>query len=165
MEPAKFPSVGYYLRAFCRNDELPPLGRVFEWAAREGIGLELPVSSALIDDPHWRQAEIRYTADKQPFVVDVSTGSSDDDLLSDEVEEFVELVKDVEDSAEKQTVLAHLRRSRAVVGVQLLGDIDDDGYNAVATFLRYFVEYSGAMIQADGEGFYEGDRILVELKH
>jgi hypothetical protein len=47
----------------------------------------------------------------------------------------------------------------------LLDDIDDDGYNAVATFLRYFVEYCGAMIQADGEGFYEGDRVLVELKH
>ena len=55
--------------------------------------------------------------------------------------------------------------SRAVVGAQLLDDIDDDRYYAVATFLTYFVEYCGAMIQADGEGFYEGDRVLVEFKH
>jgi hypothetical protein len=157
--------VGYYLRAFCRSDELPPLRLVFEWVANEGIGLELPASSALIDDSEWRQATIRYKADRQPLIVDVDRANSDGDLLSDEVEEFVELLEDVADSPEKQKVVAQLRSSRAVVSVQLSGDIDEDGDNAVATFLRYFVEYCGAMIQADGGGFYEGDRVLVELMH
>jgi hypothetical protein len=156
--------VGYYLRAFCKTDELPPLRRAFEWAAKEGVDLE-ELGSAQPDDVEWREAEIRYTADKQPFVVDVSQRRSQDELLSDEVEEFVELLEDVENSPEKQKVLAQLRSSRAVVGVQLSGDVDEDGYKAVATFLRYFVEYCGAMIQADGKGFYEGDRVLVELVH
>lgn len=156
--------MGYYLRAFCKTDELPPLRRVFEWTANAGVALELNSGSEALDDANWREAEIRYARDKQPLVVDVSRASSDDGLLSDEVEEFVEFLEDVEDSPEKQKVLAQLRNSRAVVGAQLMGDIDDDGYNAVGTFLSYFVEHCGAMIQADGEGFYEGDRVLVELE-
>ncbi len=43
-------------------------------------------------------------------------------------------------------------------------DIDDDGYDALGNLLAYFVENNGGMIQADGEGFYEGDRLIVELE-
>jgi hypothetical protein len=80
----------------------------------------LPISSALIDDPEWRQAKIRYQADRQPLVADVGRANSDDDFLSDEVEGFVELLEDVADSPDKQKVLAQLRSSRAVVGAQLV---------------------------------------------
>jgi hypothetical protein len=66
-------------------------------------------------------------------------------------------------------VLAHLRDSSAIVSVQLLSDIDDDGYDAVGydavgVFLGCFVEHCDGMTQADGEGFYEGDRTIVELR-
>jgi len=43
-------------------------------------------------------------------------------------------------------------------------DIDDDGYNALGNVLSYFVENAGGMIQADGEGFYDGDRVTVALE-
>ena len=46
------------------------------------------------------------------------------------------MLEDVENSPEKQKVLAQLRSSRAVVGVQLSGDVDEDGYKTVATFLK-----------------------------
>ena len=61
-------------------------------------------------------------------------------------------------------MLDHLQQSKAVVAAQLLGDIDDDAYTAAGTFLAYFVEHCGGLIQADGEGFYEGDRLIVELE-
>jgi hypothetical protein len=155
--------LGYYLRAFCKS-EVPPLRRVLEWVANEGVVLELDGGSELLDDENWREAEIRYDEGKQPLVVDVSRASSNDELLSDEVEEFVEFLEDVDDSPEKQKVLEQLRESRAVVGAQLLGDIDDAGYSAIGVLLSFFVEHCGAMIQADGEGFYDGDRLLVELE-
>ena len=120
--------------------------------------------SELLDDASWSEAEVVYKAGKQPLLVDVSRASSGDELLSDEVEEFVEFLEDVDDSPGKQKVLAHLADSRAVVGLQLLGDVDDDGYNAAGTFLCFFVEHCGAMIQGDGEGFYEGDRVILELE-
>jgi hypothetical protein len=148
--------VGYYLRVFCKSEDLPPLGRVLDWAAAQGVSLELenePDRGGL-DSAGWRGAEIRYKHGKRPLVVDVSRAADSRLLLSEEVEE----------SAEKTRVLEHLQESRAIVSVQLLSDIDDDGYDAVGVFLGFFVEYCDGMIHADGEGFYEDDRTIVELK-
>ena len=37
----------------------------------------------------------------------------------------------------------------------MLSDCDDDGFDANGQFLDYVVDRCGAMIHADGEGFYE----------
>jgi hypothetical protein len=84
--------------------------------------------------------------------------------MQEELEEFVEFLEDLADSPEKQKVLDHLEQSKAVVAVQLLGDVDEAGYTAAGTFLTYFVDHVGGLIQADGEGFYDGDRLVVELE-
>jgi len=42
-------------------------------------------------------------------------------------------------------------------------DIDEDGYTALGHVLTYFVNNNAAIIQADGEGFYEGEKVIVEL--
>lgn len=149
--------MAYYLRVFCRSDEIPPLSVVFEWAKGRGVRLEAPTA-----DPEasgWEQAEVIYRPDRQPFIAERSVG----DLLREEIEEFTEFLEDLDESPERQDVLDHLDQSRAVVAAQLLSDIDDDGYNAVGTFLTYYVEHCGGLIQADGEGFYRGERVIVEL--
>jgi hypothetical protein len=150
--------MGYYLRAFCTSDKTSPLRAVFEWAKHRGVHLEAP--SADLDAPGWKHAEVVYKSDRQPFVAEVNTG----DLLQEELEEFVDFLEDVADSPEKQEVLDHLEQSKAVVAVQLLGDVDEAGYTAAGTFLTYFVDHVGGLIQADGEGFYDGDRLVVELE-
>jgi hypothetical protein len=149
--------MGYYLRAFCTSSDIPSLRTVLEWAEGQGVRLEVP--SAVLDAPEWRQAEVVYKSDRQPFVAETDAG----ELLRDEVEEFVELLEEVEESPARQKVLEHLEQSKAVVAAQLLGDVDDDGYAAAGTFLNYFVEHCGGLVQADGEGFYEGDRIILDL--
>ena len=156
--------MGYYLRAFCTSADLPPLGRVLEWAAAQGVSLALESSSpGALGSAGWREAELRYKPGRQPLVVDVGR-AGEDGLVAEEVEEFIELLTGVEESAEKRKVLAHLRASRAVVGAQLLSDVDDEGYDAVGVFLGFFVEHCGGMVQADGEGFYEDDRLIVRLE-
>jgi hypothetical protein len=150
--------VAYYLRAFCTSDEIPPLRTVLEWADDQGTHLE--PRSADPDDSAWKQAEVICKSGAQPFIAERNAG----ELLREEVEEFMKFLADVDESPEKQEVLDHLGRSRTVVATQLLSDIDDDGYSAVGTFLTYFVEHCGGLIQADGEGFYKGDRLIVELE-
>jgi hypothetical protein len=156
--------MGYYLRVVCTSEDLPPLGRVLEWAAAQGVSLTLESSSpGALDSAGWREAELRYKPGRQPLVVDVSR-AGDGSLVAEEVEEFIEFLAEVDESADKRKVLAHhLRASRAIVTAQLLSDIDDDGYDAVGVFLGYFVEHCGGLIQADAEGFYEGDRLIIEL--
>jgi hypothetical protein len=150
--------MGYYLRAFCTSSDLPALRTVFEWAMGHGVDLEAP--SADLDADGWQQAQIVYKPDKQPFVAEADT----EDLVREEVEEFVDLLEDVNDASEKKKVLDHLQQSKAVVATQLLNDVDDDGFTAAGTFLTYFVTHCGGLIQADGEGFYEGDRLIPEVE-
>jgi hypothetical protein len=83
--------------------------------------------------------------------------------MPEEVDGFIDSLEHVGESPEKQRVLEHLQHTKAVVAAQLLGDIDDDGYTAAGVFLSYFVDHCGGLIQADGEGFYERERLLVEL--
>src|SRR5919197_3425966 len=145
--------MGYYLRAFCTSEDLPPLGRVLEWASAQGVSLALEgLSPGLLDSAGWREAELRYKPGRQPLVVDVSR-AGDGGLLAEDVEWFTELLGEVEASAGTRKVLAHLRASPAIVAAQLLSDVDDDGYDAVGVFLGFFVAHCGGMAQADHEGF------------
>jgi hypothetical protein len=94
-------------------------------------------------------------------------GESDelrDSTLVDELEEFVELLEEARASRRQRKVLAHVRATRAIVSVQLPDDADEDAHTVMGMFIGFFVEHSGAMIQADAEGFYEGNRLLVPLE-
>jgi hypothetical protein len=156
--------MGYYVRAFCSSDEIPSLRAILDWANAAGVPLELDVDhvSPDLDAANWREAEIRYKPAKQPIQVNVTR--SGDELLSEEVGEFVEFLEDVPESPARRKVLHHLKKTKAIVAAQLLGDVDDDGHLAAGTFLDFFTEHCGGKIQADAEGFYEGDELIVELE-
>ena len=68
-------------------------------------------------------------------------------------------------SLEKNKVLKHLKNTNYIVATKLpTDDIDDDGYNANGELLNYFVRNFEGMIQADGEGFYEGFEVIVKTE-
>ena len=131
---------------------------VVAWGKERGADFQVVVGD--LDSEDWREAEIAFSAQRQPLVVDTEAG----ELLKAEIEEFRELLEDVEDSPAKARVLNHLERSERVVAVQLLGEIHDDVWAAAWDFLAYFVEHRDGLLQADGVGFYEGADIAVELE-
>lgn len=155
--------MGYYMRAFCTSADLPPLDRVINWAAVQGTSLQVekePTGSR--GGTVWREADIRYKPDREPIVVDASRAGVDDGIAG-EVEEFIEMVEDADNWLAKRRVVRHLRKTRTIVGAQLLGDLDEDGQDAVAVFLGFFVEHCGALIQDDGSGFWKGDDLVLAL--
>ena len=119
---------------------------------------------AELDSPDWVVFDLIYKAGKHPIVVECNRDKGADSLAREECIEFDELLEDLEDSQEKRHVIEHLKNTRSVIACQLLSDIDEDGYDANGEFLAYFVEHCGGMIQADGEGFYEGSEVVVPLK-
>jgi hypothetical protein len=159
--------VSYYVRAFCTSTEVPSLRTVLEWARGQGCTLEVaPEGAAIdIDSADWDEVPILYKAGRTPFLSSISRDDGTPDrLFREEVREFEESLEDVDDSPAKRRVLGHLRQSRYVVANQLpAADIDEDGYRASAVLLEYFVHHAGGMAQADGEGFYDGETLLVEL--
>ena len=156
--------MGYYLRAFCLSDELPPLCAAFEAAAEEGVELRLARDHDAVDveAADWGQAAIIYAGGRRPFLAEMHRAAEADGLVAEEVEEFSALLDGVPDTPEKARVLDQLTRTRAVVATQLLGD-PDPALTPAATFLAFFVNHCGGLVQADGVGFFEGDELIVEV--
>ena len=153
--------MGYYIRVFCTSPDVPSLHHVLNWMKKEGYEPSIGPDSA----DNWEQVDLVYKEGGSPLVVDITRADgSDSSLFNAEIQEFMEWLEEIEDSPDKQKVLHHLQATSYMVGIQLLlSNFDDEGYAAVNTFTEYFVQHHGGMVQADNEGFYEGDRLLVEV--
>lgn len=155
--------MGYYVRAFCISDKVPPLDEV-----EQTLRKTLPLVRFETEDPRdsvdWRNAELFYSDSRSPIVVEIGFDDGPESLASAERREFIDELSEIEGSAAKERVIAHLRSVKYVVCCQLLGDIDEEGFEANGQFLDYFVGNHRGLIQADGEGFYEGTDLAVELK-
>lgn len=159
--------MGYYIRAFCTLGEPPPLRPVLAFSAERGAHLVLDsdVSKPALDDGSWDQVGIVYKENKAPILLEVNRDDgSDESLMREEIEEFIELLQDAPKNRNRRRVEKHMRNTRFIVVAQLPAfDIDEDGFTALGHVMKYFVDNNGAMIQADGEGFYDDRKVIVEL--
>jgi hypothetical protein len=156
--------MAYWMRVFCTDGAPRPLEEVFAWTAAQGQHLRLSESTPSAEDlsDSWSSVAIEYRDGKLPFLAEIRW--VDDLEGGEEVHEFVELLAGTAESPERQRTLEHLERTRFVVANEIpTSDFDDHGFEAVDEFMRFFVEHNSGMIQADGEGFYEGDRLVVRL--
>ena len=157
--------MGYYVRVFCTVGEPPVLRPVLTHAAKRGstVTLDPQVSSSGLDNA-WDQVGVLYKAGRLPILLEINREDADQALMKEEIEEFMDLLQDSPKNADRERVERHLRETKFTVAAQLAtDDIDDDGYNALGNVLTYFVEHHGGMIQADGEGFYDGEKVIVEV--
>jgi hypothetical protein len=155
--------MGYFVRALCKATAPPKLSELQRWLKSRG-------NTAVIDDADlesesWASAALSYKSGKLPILIECNRDEGQDSLLREELEEFSEFLEDAEASEGKRRVEAHLKATKFIVACQLpTSDIDDDGYDANDAFLAYFAEHCGALIQADGEGFYQGEDLILELE-
>jgi hypothetical protein len=172
--------LGYYVRAFCTQPDLPPLAEIQAWLRERGSNAVLyepdhAVEAAQAGSPpppildlsaaEWDQLGITYAPGKSPILAECSQDDgTDDSLVREEVDEFLEFLEDAPRGDAKAQVVRHLKATRLIIACQLAtSDIDDRGYAANDQFLEFFVQRCGAMIQADGEGFYQGSTLLLPL--
>lgn len=160
----------YYVRAFCTVTQPPTINAVMQSFRQRGSTFTAQVEDASeLDSRAWHQFELIYKPGNGPIVVECNRDEGEDSLAKAECQEFIEEVNDLEDAPAyaRNQVIDHLRKTRFIISCQLLSDCDDDGYEANGQFLDYFVVNCGAMIQADGEGFYERmdtSKVLLSLK-
>lgn len=157
----------YRVRVFCIHSSIPSLSDVFEYAKSRGVNLAADETQGPIDihSADWTQAEIVYKPGKSPLVVECGRDDGTEECLARaEPQEFIEEIGSPGFSLAKRRIIKHLKTTKFIVASQLLNDIDDDGYDANGTFLSYFVEHCGGMIHADGEGFYDKDKLIFEMR-
>ncbi len=158
--------MSYFVRVFCTESDIPTLAQVFEYAKSYGVDLAIDETNGKTDvnTSDWSEAEILYKPGKLPLVVECNRddGTTDCDARA-EPQEFIEEIGAPGLSLAKRQVIKHLKATKFIIATQLLNDIDEDGYNANGTFLSYFVDLCGGMIQADHEGFYNGDKLILKM--
>ena len=157
--------MGYCIRAFCASEKVPTPRALLEYAKKKGVSLALEVDGIDIDNANWNQLEWVYKDGKLPILMECNRDTSEDGLLRKEIDEFLDFIGKPGFSLAKRRVIGHLKESKYIIACQLpTSDIDDDGYDANGTLLTYFVENHSAIIQADGEGFYEGNKVVVAIE-
>ncbi len=140
---------------------------------------EIGPSALNLADSDWEQVALVYRAGKLPILAECNRDDGSEDCLMREGGKGVrnlfrpfavssssqtEKVPDTFSAPESMRVRKHLAETKFVVACQLpTADIEEDGYDANGDFLTFFTEHCGGMIQADGEGFYDGQRLLLEL--
>ncbi|MHC4867255.1 MAG: hypothetical protein ACYTEX_24535 [Planctomycetota bacterium] len=157
--------MGYFVRVFCRTEKVPTIGEVLNWVRARNIVLAASVGAKGVDvhSNKWERIELKYKEGNNPIVVEISEDTGlQDCLFRKEIEEFIEMLAHVSPSLATRKVTKHLQKSKFIVANQLLSDIDEEGYMANDALLAYFVKYCQGMIQADGEGFYKGTKLIVE---
>lgn len=153
--------MGYYVRAFCTADTVPTLNEL-----ETQLKLTYPNIRFETEDPRdgaWNSFLLIYDESHKPVVVDCNPKEGPDSLGYEETQEFIEeLGKPGKDPA-KIKVLDHLKATKYIICCQLLSDIDEDGCQTYYDFLQIFIKERGGLLQADGDGFYEGEEVIVEM--
>jgi hypothetical protein len=96
---------------------------------------------------------------------DVTINLPGDGLFEDEVAELIEFAEDASGRG-KKAVLKALRGARTIVAVQVLdgaGPISDS-LDALDPIWTWLVENRDGLVQADGEGYYKGRRLLLRVQ-
>ncbi len=157
--------MGCYVRAFCAAKQTPTINTVLQSLRQAGYNFTPHVDDpSELDSPLWQKFELQYNEAKNPIVVECNRDDVKECLARAEIKDFVETIALLENAPAKGTVIDRLNKTRFIICCQLLSDIDEDGFEANGLFLHYFVERCDGMIQADGEGFYEGTDLLLPLK-
>ena len=153
--------MGYYFRVFCTAEKVPPLADVLQWVRERGV----PVTAEPADAT-WDTSPLRiHYAEGAPFNAELNRCDGGESLAAQEIAEFVHLVEPMKKSRKRDRVLEHLRNTRFVVACEIpLNGFEDAGFHAVDVFLAYFEALCQGLVQADGQGFYEMGKLIVELE-
>jgi hypothetical protein len=143
-------AVGYYMRYYV-DDERP--------IALEEIqaGLqEIDPAFALGDDGDLHRGD--------QLLAELELNLRGTERFDEELSEFLEQLEDSDEDA-RPRVERCLRAARAVVVARVLwqGCSTDETVDLLSPLWTWLLENRRGLIQADGEGFYEGDELILEL--
>lgn len=151
----------YYTRVFCTSAKVPSLAEIGEALGRQFSHIRFETDDTM-DSDAWTNAELYYAADKKPIVLEINRNDGPDSLVAEESQEFIEEVRSVESPA-AISIASHLENAAVILSCQLLGDINDLGFDVNGELMNHLVNHCGGLVHADGEGFYQGSELVLEL--
>jgi hypothetical protein len=156
--------MGYYVRALLTEWHERPLRELIDHSRAYGHELrpERPDETPL-DDPSWRDADLLGPGAQSPIEVEVAVDDgAPDGMVPSEVQELGDELEEADGPPEAiARVRDHLSRTKAIVAVRILASDSDLGAESAAAVLHYYAQREGVLFQADDDGFYDGDELIV----
>lgn len=154
----------YWMRVFCRRAEAPTPGEILQALTRATLPAELaPDADVDLGDAGWEQLSLCLTADCGPLTVDRDVAGRGD-IVREEVEEFLRAVRTAPRTRASKTVVDHLKDTKQVFALQVpTSSIDSQGWAIAHAVMRFLVARCDGLVQADGEGFYRGNDLVLEV--
>ena len=158
--------MGYFTRVFCSTKRKPKISRILESLKSHGFNISVNLSESKINNENWTNFELTYDPERLPLLVELNQKGKSDGLAEEEIEEFLEFIEKPKFyELKKKKVINHLKSTEYIICIQLpTNDIIDQGYEVNGKLMEFMeLNYSG-MVQADKEGFYAKNNLIVELK-
>jgi hypothetical protein len=152
----------YYIRILSASADAPTAGDMAAAAARAGYALA-GVRGADPKDPEWRSVDLEYDGDRCPLRIERHLAAVAGDLA--DVARFSERVGAPGRSKAKKQVREFLAETRQIIALRVPDHVlDSEDWGLVHALLYFLQPRLNGLIQADGEGFYNGDgKLLVAL--
>src|SRR5262245_6915905 len=156
--------MGYYMRFFDTSEKPLTIGEI-EGALRDvdpAYRLEAPESAKV------PQADL-YLGDG--LYAEIEINQPGDGLFEDEIAEMLEFLEDAEGKARKDAegkarkrVEKVLKGARRIVSVRVLGQDreTDETLAGIDPLWKWLFSTRAGLLQADGEGYYDADDLVLE---
>ena len=154
--------MSYYLRAFCLKGKVLETGKLREHLLSKGIEVHIPAD--LQEREESRVTDFEYASGKTPIMVEVNSPENSGGFFESEIKEFIEEISPLGLSLKKHVVYRNLKDTKFTVAIRLPADIDERGFTVSDAIIEYCIKNFKAMIQADGEGFYQKKKLILPLK-
>src|SRR6266699_3320065 len=158
--------MGNYIRAFCVWEEVPSVTKLVQWLGTRGVSVKVVDGDPMkMQWRGWEQVGLIYKEGKLPIMARCMRTDAKDSAAAEEVKSFIERIGAVGKNKIKKRIVDHLKATRFIIALRLpKADMDDAGWDANGQILTYFLDHCGALIQADGEGFYEVAKLILEIE-
>jgi len=154
----------YWMRVFCRKPDAPTPGEVLEALSTSKLPAQLhPDADIDPEHPDWQQLALALDGDDSTLLVDRNCLRRES-LAKEEVAAFLQRLGRVPRSKARDAIIGHLRDTKQVFCLQVPTDsIDPTGWAVAHAVMRFLVASCDGIVHADGEGFYRGNDLVLEL--
>jgi|GEM_PF-692514 len=156
----------FYMRAFCASDRIPALAHALEWLASQEAPLKPEnLGGASLNSTTWEHAQFTCLKTGQMITLQCNRDDGSPNCLTrEEIMEFARRLKRPGVSGNTRKAAKHLEATKVVVACKLPGaHAGRETFRTNLQLLRYFATRAEGLIQIDGEGFYEDNRLLVDM--
>jgi hypothetical protein len=146
--------MAYYIRVLSPADQPVEYSVVGSHLTANHPKAVLSIEDGSSDE--WRQLLLRHPDGSEIALIE--RHFSDSDLLSEEIEEFIEEIGGCQPTSSVEWLRTYLRRVRTIYSLQILSGVESNcGWDILAEVKSCVWRHAGGIIQADGEGFTNED--------